>query len=291
MRVPYRNIGTWKALLSEFERTFRPGNNWIFRGQADAKCGLKTTLERIREDYGIPRRDLVDIEPGLIRKFKRQYYHYSADAPAPTDYPEWLAIMRHYGAPTRLLDWTYSFFAGVFFAIENSTTQAALWALNTTVLERELKTRFADIYDKLECSRNVQVIEQFTDTLARRPPVAFVSTLRSYRLNQRLAVQQGLFLCPGDLTKSFEDNLAAVIGNTPPASVLVKLRISADRTFRKDLLRRLHRMNMNNATLFPGLDGFARSLKQFLAFPKEFLPPDREYHTVISRGKTVRHER
>jgi hypothetical protein len=31
-----------------------------------------------------------------------------ADTPDQDDWLEWIALMQHYGAPTRFLDWTYS---------------------------------------------------------------------------------------------------------------------------------------------------------------------------------------
>src|SRR5688572_25659565 len=109
MHIVHRHISDWAGLLKEFERTRRGQQNWIFRGQSDAKWGLASTLERVRKTRGIPRRDLLHTEGGLIRRFKRQYHHYSSDPPNEWDYLEWLALMQHHGAPTRLLDWTYSF--------------------------------------------------------------------------------------------------------------------------------------------------------------------------------------
>ena len=39
---------------------------------------------------------------------------------------------------------------------------------------------------------------------------------------------------------------------------------------KKEILQHLHRMNMSNATLFPGLSGFSESLRTLFAFlPKE----------------------
>jgi hypothetical protein len=53
----------------------------------------------------------------------------------------------------------------------------------------------------------------------------------------------------------------------------VKIDVVDDPNFRLDILQRLYRMNMNRATLFPGLVGFAESLRTLLAFPK-ILRPD-----------------
>ena len=131
MRIPQRRITSWKTLSIEFDRTRHGNDAWAFRGQSDAAWPLETTLERVRVSRGIPRREVAQIEGGLIRRFKRQYHLHSADPPREDDYVEWLALMQHHGAPTRLLDWTYSFFVAVFFAVEGGRTPAAVWALNT----------------------------------------------------------------------------------------------------------------------------------------------------------------
>ena len=88
------------------------------------------------------------------------------------------------------------------------------------------------------------------------PRVNCVSTLNPLRLNEPLAVQQGVFLAPSDVTQSFKANMSAMQGH--PANVV---RIVLQKECRVDVLRRLHRSRVNNETLFPGLDGFAEGLK------------------------------
>jgi hypothetical protein len=41
-----------------------------------------------------------------------------------------LAMMQHHGAPTRLMDWTYSPFVAAKFAAGEGTGDAAIWCLN-----------------------------------------------------------------------------------------------------------------------------------------------------------------
>jgi hypothetical protein len=95
-----------------------------------------------------------------------------------------------------------------------------------------------------------------------------------FRLNERLVIQQGIFLCPGDVSLTFEENLAAVLPS-PPHNALLQFVIGDSIDLRTKILWQLQHMNMNSATLFPGLDGFARSLATLVALP-DIIPPGNE---------------
>lgn len=93
--------------------------------------------------------------------------------------------------------------------------------------------------------------------------------LNPYRLNQRLSIQQGIFLCPGDISSSFVENLAAL---GPAGGNLIKCVITLDGPAYQSAIQKLMRMNMTRTTLFPGLDGFALSQKMALASPEVLVP-------------------
>lgn len=89
-----------------------------------------------------------------------------------------------------------------------------------------------------------------------KPHVAAVWPINPFRLNERLRVQQGAFLIQGDISKPFLDNLSAL--SKDPTDRIV--RIVIPEALRREALRKLWSMDISRAALFPGLDGFAKSL-------------------------------
>jgi len=77
--------------------------------------------------------------------------------------------------------------------------------------------------------------------------------------NRRQLIQQGAFLCPGDVSKPFAANLKAMEGFRDSNHVL-KLRIELTPRLKREAVEDLLSMNVGRASLFPGLDGFASSL-------------------------------
>ena len=305
-------IRSWAELLDRYhwhDRVPSAGvdkpSRWIFRGQGSAGWDLKTSLERAYEEQAqlctpgrvsLPeecaaRADLAvpqaaDLEHFLLRKFQRECHRFDLSSnPAEDDYLEWFAWMQHYGAPTRLLDCTYSMFVAVFFALEDAKANngpAAVWAVNDEAMRPGFE---AVLYERSgshqwwQYRRDQGLTEKrtFTELFMGQPPLSLVGSVNPFKLNERLVVQQGVFLCPGNVGSSFMKNLEAVVPccGQQHQPVVIQYRITDDPAVRREILRHLLRMNISSATLFPGLEGFARSLRQWLAFPELALPQNR----------------
>ena len=91
-----------------------------------------------------------------------------------------------------------------------------------------------------------------------------VTPVRPFRMNQRLTIQQGLFLCANQPLLGFRRCLAALLVHGKKRGLATKdwlHKFVVAPEARLDVLRILNRLNINSATLFPGLDGFCRSLR------------------------------
>jgi hypothetical protein len=82
----------------------RPLNDyrWAFRGHKDATWKLEPSIERLKRSY--PHSLRSGAEEYVRQAFKRRAHHYLNHLPLDGDELEWMALMRHHGAPTRLLD-------------------------------------------------------------------------------------------------------------------------------------------------------------------------------------------
>lgn len=254
--------GFRKEPIKELKRIYDcPKERWIYRGQRDSKKGLKTTLERACENYGLPLKDAKHIEERLLREFQRKYHHYSQHIPDSGNTLEWLSLMQHYGAPTRLLDFTYSFYVAAYFALEEAEKDCAVWAINVDWAVEKSKAKFKKgiaAWKFLDEFITEEKEKAFKKVFMRVDPKRFACPQNPFRLNERLTIQKGVFMCPGDVTLSFEENLRFLTGWNKKQNIV---KIIIPQKFRRDILDILHDMNISRATLFPGLDGFAKSLK------------------------------
>jgi len=236
-------------------------SGWLFRGERSTDWTLRTTLERCCDRLAVRPTLRRTIENRIIREFRRAYHQFARHIPDRQAIVEWLSIMQHHGAPTRLLDFTYSVYVAAYFALEEAEDDCVVWAVDGPwVLQRSAallrsggKTGTSKML-KPFIDDDEQVIQPL---FMKMPYIATVWPINGFRLNERLRVQQGAFLIPGDISRPFMENVSA-LANGKDANTMVRLLIPD--ALRKEALRRLWSMNISRAALFPGLDGFARSL-------------------------------
>lgn len=108
---------------------------WGFRGHANSAWALESTLLRLAHQCQCESYLLNHREYWMLRQFERRAFDYLDGVPLPSTKLDWLSLIQHYGGPTRLLDFSHSFYVAAFFAMESAEADAAVWAVNLDVLE------------------------------------------------------------------------------------------------------------------------------------------------------------
>jgi hypothetical protein len=271
-------IRTWDDFTAlQRSMTAEPGRLWMYRGQGDPATGLATSLERALRRFELPLERQAEMERLLMREFRRHYHRYTADVPDGDDTLRWLALMRHHGAPTRLLDLSYSPYVGLFFALDGAERGAVrtVWAIDHTwCVERASRLLPRAAWDAFQADpwggkTGPTVRELFaTGTRVAVP-------MNPFYLDARLAIQQGVLLAPLDLADGIEATLRAMDRPERIRDHVRRLVIRCEAPFLGAALGELQRMNVTHTTLFPGIDGLARGLENMVAlafmFPNENL--------------------
>lgn len=282
-------INDWNDLFL-FNQKFM--SQFIFRGQANSEWGLKTSLERLIENhYPFPNRDRslpTLYENDMIRVFKWKYPIYEkVYIPKDDEYIEWLSIMQHFGAPTRLFDFSDSMYVALYMSMAGSFyDESSIWCINKVVLGYPVSDRYR-IESHVDSASQYE-LDEFSYQLANRSikqglhvnPKAsdgLLYMVRPHMTNQRISCQQGLFIVPSlinipleDLLKNYYirenrmkiniDTLQRISNENMKKNAISILKINIPKDNNLRLTKALKQMNITAETMFPGLEGLAKSL-------------------------------
>src|SRR5947199_1491038 len=98
---PVFRVKTWEAFLGHI--TNPPYSHWAFRGERDERWPLYSSLSRYLQNFGVSREAWPAQESRILRIFKRKAHQFLEKPPEIDDDFQWLALMQHHGAPTRLI--------------------------------------------------------------------------------------------------------------------------------------------------------------------------------------------
>jgi len=246
-------LSTWtdfKSCITQFSE------NWAFRGQSDAAWILNTAIERTEFIY-----HHKDIEGEFLAEFQRGARNYLSKDEIPEHLIEWLALMQHHGAPTRLLDLTKSPFIASYFAYEltesKSDGNVAVWGINIDYLKnRAVEILSQDFEEALQQNKNL-INEKLFEKIYYENNRSLVFPVEPFRMNRRYSLQQSIFVSTGTSKEPFMQQLQ-FLGEQLEQAVV---KIEVPSCYKKEALRDLQKMNLHRASLFPDLDGYAMSLR------------------------------
>jgi len=172
-------------LISKLKETITPemGPIW-FRGHRNKDWNLKPMIFRESELH-------TEIE--YMKKFK-QDATLLLESKSYKDF-EWLFIMRHYGIPTRLLDWTENPLVAAYFAVlpEDTSSDGAIWILQPLKLNKSSGV----VNETLPTfEENSEIMSGYSPDSYNKPsskntpmkPIAFLAPRNQPRMQTQLSV-------------------------------------------------------------------------------------------------------
>lgn len=238
--------------------------NLSFRGHANASWLLRPTIERIRPEKIIPffRPWYINAEKISVESYKRAIHLFAGTNLLSIEEDntlEWLSIMQHHGAATRLLDVTSSPFIASFFALSdvyNKSKEVCIWEFsleaidekNVKILDINTEDKYRDVYD-------------FYNSL--KLGNAYESPIIGYTFigkpSERPFKQKSGFLYAMTNSANFEQVLSTYSTNEDISIKKLVLNITDSQNVVR-ALRDFEDMNISHYSLFPGLDGYTRDL-------------------------------
>lgn len=219
-------ITTLADFQTLLEREYYPlaFGRWSFRGHSASHYTIIPSAGRVVHTS----RSRAKFEQSIFDIFKRGSIGHRLPFVPRNDW-EWLALAQHHKLPTRLLDWTFNPFVGLYFAVESHPNQdGVLYALRAE--------------QKLSATRQKKspfVIDR---------PRKYIPSM----VTDRIKAQDGLFVAfsdpeqPLDLCCPSDWELRSFV--VPAAA-------------KEALAYGLFRQGIHRASLFPDLDGLAVHLR------------------------------
>ena len=235
------------------EQLARHRSDFVFRGEASRSSSLATSLQRLGGDY-------ADVEGHLLRNFRK--YARAKDVPDDTLW-HWLALAKHHGLATRLLDWTYSPYVALHFATaypRRYDEDGAIWMVDFVKTNRLLPKRLRKAVDEQGMNAlSAELLGEAAPTLSQfdRLGEDFVVFFEPPALDERIVNQYALFSLMPSAHARMDEWLERHSG--------LCRRIVLPAALKWEVRDKLDQANITERVLFPGLDGLATWLRRYFS--------------------------
>jgi hypothetical protein len=230
------SVGEYVSAVNEkkiIEETSDNNVDFLFRGQP-YDWPLLPELARMA-----PKGEMKKIEELVMEEFKRTGSTLAEHN--PVNNWEWLALARHYGLPTRLLDWSFNALAGLWFAVSDQPQCIA-----------DPNKKYGVVWIFVPNIADFRNDTKFTDPLSNKITKVFRPKIISRRISAQSAaftvhkINEGDRIVEFQRHKQFKDKLT-------------KLKIPYQ--YFSEIKHQLDIYGVNSYSLFPDLDGLCSYLK------------------------------
>jgi hypothetical protein len=220
----------------------KPLENFIFRGQKSNQWKLKTSFHRTNR-FDLIRFGLEDVSK--LNHYLSSILNKSFDLQSPIEHGALLNIAQHHGFPTPLLDWTESPFIAAYFAfcdVQKDQNQ----------IKNDDYVRLF-IFNKYEWQNAVPTTADMTS------PMKYFSTHQLLPIyNSRATPQQSV------VTSTNINDIESWLDSVTPENHKYLIKIDIPANERSLVMKELNIMGITAASLFPGIEGTCKALKERL---------------------------
>lgn len=265
--------------------------SWVYRGHSRfADDGpnnwkLESSLDRFLRNHqgkAIRSSSRYPRERSLINRFRGAAHIHLGHLPDASDKLTWLALMQHYGSPTRLLDFTFNPATALYFALRESGKGQGPYSIHALHLD-SVRGRAKAAREKLpQYANEAPPFNPKTEEYGigtEAAAVDFVGFFDGTKLNPRQEAQDGLFMVPSRIDLDIEDwlqkNLVPVKTIKPHNTPWVEFVFDNKKDSYYKVVKQLVQAGTTAKRLFPGLEGISESMKySWLEVAKNLEPFD-----------------
>jgi hypothetical protein len=230
-----------------------PPSDFWFRGHASARWALTPKL------YRADSRLKLGDEDEIRNDFKRRGRQLISEPFLPANDKEWYFLMQHYGAPTRLLDWTDGSLLGLYFALRSQKpdrpADAAVWMLdpnwlNEVTLKGEEQNYLGGVLLPEWKETDAWFPVTFEEPLLVDEPIA----IDPPHVARRVAVQHSHFTIHGRTPRGLER--LARGGDARLVKIVIPRRVV------QRILEDLAACGVTETTVYPDLEALSREVSR-----------------------------
>lgn len=284
--IKITRVADYIKYIEEISANYQTPLKLLFRGESSMEYDLLPSVYRKRKTDELSNHETGQVEPIMNYVYLTQ----GSEADLIQDFMieaagqlsrvsledrfTWIEYAQHYGVPTRLLDWTGNPLVALYFACSSlDDDDGKVYMLRRAHYHQITQTsNFPVLKQKTIKEVVANTIWKKTDCFPY--PVVF----RPYAIDQRMRAQSSWFMVWGrdgrPLTQIIDELEKKEQGKALYNEPLVKgvtalvekhetalLYICIPAENKLQILRDLDTMNINQGTLFPGLDGIGRTVE------------------------------
>ena len=230
----------------------------LWRGHANCAWVLRPEVFRPSVDGS------VFEETSLIHYFMAHAKSRAPRCPPQNDLIGWLMLARHFGLPTRVLDWSHSPLVALYFAAQidpaNPHSDGCLWALRPSRMNLQM-VRFHGLL-KSSHEKVLPLVEPAFFEKKKAPPATIIA-VSTREIDSRVLVQQGAFTIHSDGTDlaSVDYDVSGLPTGSAPDAARWRLAFRVPAADKARVRGSLQRFGITKMNSFPDLGALAADLK------------------------------